>query len=84
MYDVEFSREAVRKLRDIPKTYRDRIVKRIEALAEEPRPRGCVKLKGSNSRYRIRVGVYRVLYQLFDDRLVVLIITVRHRRDAYK
>ena len=84
MHKVEFSREAVKKLQDLPKKDRSRVYQSIKSLADDPRPRGCVKLKNREDRYRIRVGVYRVLYQIFDDRLVIIIITVKHRRDAYR
>ena len=84
MYDVVFRPAALRQLEDLPRAAQRRILARIESLGGSPRPRGCVKLRGSENTYRIRVGVYRVVYDVEDERLVVLIIRVRHRRDAYR
>ncbi|MEO8195637.1 MAG: type II toxin-antitoxin system RelE/ParE family toxin [Thermoanaerobaculia bacterium] len=55
----------------------------IDALAETPRPNGCKKLSATASAYRIRVGDHRVIYEVEDRRLVVLVIRVAHRREAY-
>ena len=70
--------EAIADLRD-----RRRVVTRITALAEEPRPRNAVKLAGRDL-YRIRSGRYRVLYSIQDDVLVIHVIRVRPRKDAYR
>jgi mRNA interferase RelE/StbE len=63
---------------------RDRIEEDIEALAENPRPNGVVKMKGHNSRYRIRIGNYRVVYDINDGKLLVLVLQCRHRREVYR
>ena len=63
---------------------RQRIVARVLALAEEPRPAGCEKLARESDRYRIRVGRYRVVYSIVDDELVVLVVRVAHRKDVYR
>ena len=55
----------------------------MEALAEKPRPEGCSKLTGREA-WRIRVGDYRVIYEIHDDRQVVIIVVIRHRKDAYR
>jgi len=62
---------------------RRRLVHRIEALSEDPRPHGCEKLSGYD-RYRLRQGQYRILYQVFDDEAVVSVVKVGHRRDVYR
>ena len=62
---------------------RQRIVRKIEALAEHPRPSGCEKLSGYD-RYRIRQGRYRIVYAVEDDELVVFVIKIGHRRDIYR
>ena len=62
---------------------RQRIVRKVESLAEEPRPAGCEKLSGYD-RYRIRQGKYRIIYGIDDDELVVLVIKIGHRRDVYR
>jgi len=63
---------------------RNRIVKRIQALAENPRPPGCEKLEGSDHTYRVRQGDYRILYDIDDEAGTIVIIKVRHRKDVYR
>jgi mRNA interferase RelE/StbE len=57
---------------------------RVEALAGDPRPQGCEKLEGVRDLYRVRVGEYRVVYQVSDNILLVLVVRVAHRRDVYR
>ncbi len=71
--------EAVDQKRD-----RQRIVTAILELAGDPRPPGCEKLAGQEDHYRIRVGRYRVVYSVADDELVVLVVRVADRKDAYR
>ena len=71
--------EAVDQKRD-----RQRIVARILALADEPRPPGSEKLAGETDRYRIRVVRFRVVYSIADAELLVLVVRVAHRRDVYR
>ncbi len=61
-----------------------KISTKIEALASDPRPAGCRKLRGADDIYRVRVGDYRVLYQVSDDELLVLVVSVRKRGKVYK
>ena len=82
-YRIEYLPAAQRSIEDLPRNVQKRLLTRIEALASNPRPPGCVKLTGEDS-YRIRVGDYRVIYSIFDNRLVVLVIDVGHRRDVYR
>lgn len=63
---------------------RQRIVRRIEALAREPRPAGCEKLRGSDDRYRVRQGPYRVIYEVDDAARIVTVVKIGHRRDVYR
>lgn len=70
-------------MRSIPKRDVKRILKRIDALAENPRGEGCIKLSGLD-RYRIRLGLYRVVYEIIDDRLVITVVRVGHRSSVYK
>lgn len=83
-YEVRVSERAAKELERLGRQEQRRIVERIERLAEEPRPRGCVKLSGEEDIYRIRIGEYRVLYEVRDAVLIVLVLRVRHRRDAYR
>ncbi|MDZ7829560.1 MAG: type II toxin-antitoxin system RelE/ParE family toxin [Halofilum sp. (in: g-proteobacteria)] len=82
-FRLEFRQSVAKDLRRVPKSELTRILKRIDALAEEPRPPGCEKLSGQE-RYRIRQGRYRILYEITDDALVVTIVKVAHRRHAYR
>lgn len=82
-YRIEWRRSATKDLRRIAALEVPRIIAAVEALATDPLPRGCAKLTGSERSYRIRVGDYRVLYDIFSDRLVVEVIKVGHRKDVY-
>ncbi len=81
---VEFARSATKDLRGIDRKWIPRIVAEIADLADDPRPDGCKKLVGSEHTYRIRIGDYRVIYDIQDEILVVLIVRIRHRRDVYR
>ena len=83
-YTVQYTGAARREMRRLNHSQQDRLRAAIDALARHPRPAGCRKLTGFDDLWRIRVGDYRVVYQMEDDRLVVLIIRVRHRREAYR
>jgi mRNA interferase RelE/StbE len=61
-----------------------RIAHAIDSLADDPRPRGAVKLAGDQDFYRIRAGDYRIIYSITDEKLIVLVIAVGHRRDIYR
>ena len=83
-YKLRIKKSAVKELEAIPrKSDRRRIVSRIEALAENPRPNGCKKLSGSE-RYRIRQGSYRVVYAIEDDQLVVYVVKIADRKSVYR
>jgi mRNA interferase RelE/StbE len=84
MHEVQIERTAERDLRRLDEQTHDRIVKQIVALGKEPRPTGSKKLSGSKNDWRIRVGDYRVLYEIADAIRVVRVYRVRHRRDVYK
>jgi mRNA interferase RelE/StbE len=83
-YTVVFARSARRELERLEVGMARRIISRVEALAEDPRPQGCVKLQGAADLWRIRVGDYRVIYSVDDNARLVDIRVVRHRRDAYR
>ncbi|HEY9872997.1 MAG TPA: type II toxin-antitoxin system RelE/ParE family toxin [Candidatus Obscuribacterales bacterium] len=73
-----------KQLDSLPDDIRNRIIEKIVLLAEEPRPQGVVKLKGYENEYRIRIGDYRVRYEIHDQDFVVLLLHCRHRKDVYK
>ena len=81
---VEFTPAAARDLRKLPRDVQRRIGAQIKKLGSDPRPRGCTKLDGENDIYRIRAGDYRILYQVEDKALLVLIVRIRHRREVYR
>jgi mRNA interferase RelE/StbE len=81
-YSVAFKRSVYKDLRPIPKTDLKRILERIESLAEGPRGPGCEKLSGQE-RYRVRQGVYRIIYEIVDNRLIVIVVKIGHRGQIY-
>ena len=83
-YQVEFSKKALKELRKIDSRYVPRIYEVAESLSTEPRAVGCRKLSGSEHTYRIRVGDYRIIYDIEDAKLIVVVIRVRHRQSAYE
>ena len=77
--------KAVQKQLDaLPDDVYDRIAEKIEQLAEDPRPDGVVKMKGSDNEYRIRIGDYRVRYKIDDKELIILLLQCKHRKDVYR
>jgi mRNA interferase RelE/StbE len=84
VYEVLIERTAERDLKSLPAAIFNRIVSRIKALTELPRPSGCHKLAGSRNDWRIRIGDYRVIYEIDDARKRVRIFRVRHRREVYR
>jgi len=82
-YKILIKPSAVKEIESIPSKDRSRIVYRIQGLAENPRPPGCEKLSGQE-KYRVRQGKYRILYQIFDDEVVVIVVKVGKRARVYK
>ena len=83
-FEVLIKRSAAKEIESIPrKKDRQRVVRRIQALAEDPRPPGCRKLSGRD-RYRIRQGSLRVVYAIEDEQLIVYVVKVGHRKDVYR
>ena len=84
VYRVEINRSAAKEIDGIGSIEdRRRVVGRIARLADDPRPRGCQKLSGREA-YRVRQGRYRIVYTIEDNRLLVLVVRVAHRRDVYR
>ena len=82
-YEVTILRSAQKQLAKVDTQTRSRIVSAIHALTNNPRPQDCKKLTGRPA-WRIRVGMYRVIYEIQDKELVVLVITIGHRREVYQ
>ena len=83
-FSVELTRTAEKQLRRVAKRDRGRLLDAIEALGTKPRPQGARKLQGYEDIYRIRVGQYRVVYEVIDDRVVVIVLKLGHRKDIYR
>lgn len=83
-YEIRFKTSAWKALQKLDREARGRLALAIWDLADDPRPPGSRKLTGAESLYRIRVGNYRVIYQVRDDLLVVLVVKLGHRRDIYR
>ena len=82
-YRLLIKPSAGKEIEALPKQDRRRIVAKITALSQDPRPPGCEKLSG-HDRYRLRQGNYRILYEIQDSDLVVVVVKVGHRRDVYR
>ena len=83
-YTVEFGANADREFRKFSHDLQLRLRPRIDALETNPRPPGAKKLAGQEDLWRIRVGDYRVVYEIHDRILVVLTVRIAHRREAYR
>ena len=82
-YSLRFKKSVAKDLRKIPNKDVARILKCIELLCENPRAEGCIKLSGQEL-YRKRQGLYRIIYEIKDSELIITVIKVAHRSDAYK
>jgi mRNA interferase RelE/StbE len=83
-YQLVIPKPVQKQLDSLPAGVRSRLARRIMVLKENPRPRGCVKLRGYESEYHIRVGDYRVRYEIRDQESIVLLLHCGHRRDVYR
>jgi mRNA interferase RelE/StbE len=84
-YSVKIKNSAQKEIRKLPsKELRDKIIEIIDDLYINPVPDEANKIKGSNSIYRLRQGTYRIVYQIYKNELLVIVIRVRHRKDAYR
>lgn len=83
-YSLEISRTAEKQLKKLDQADRQRVVKAMVALADDPYPRGSRKLTGYDDVFRIRVGSYRVLYSVSGTKLVIVILKIGHRKDVYR
>jgi mRNA interferase RelE/StbE len=82
-YSVTFKKSVAKDLRNIPNPDVKRILEKIETLAENPRAEGTVKLS-AQERYRVRQGVYRIVYEVRDAELIIQVVKVAHRSSVYK
>ena len=82
-YKIYIERSAQKALSKIPTRDQNRIIESIQNLSDNPRPSNTKKLTGK-SAWRIRIGNYRVIYEIVDDRLIIIVISIGHRKDIYK
>ncbi|MCX7005750.1 MAG: type II toxin-antitoxin system RelE/ParE family toxin [Kiritimatiellaeota bacterium] len=82
-YKILLTASAAKELEALPKPDRLRIIERIKALGDNPRRMGCEKLIGEE-KYRVRQGVYRILYAIHDDIITVVVVKIGHRREVYR
>jgi mRNA interferase RelE/StbE len=83
-YRIQVAPAAVRQLRKLDAAARRRVQAAVELLAEHPRPNAATKLVGGEREWRVRTGDFRVVYEIHDDVLLVLVVAVGHRRDIYQ
>jgi len=83
-YSVRIKKSAARELADLPRKDQERVIERIRGLANNPRPPGAEKLAGSDDKFRLRQGNYRILYAIEDDVLMVYVVKIGHRKDVYR
>ena len=84
LYRIVLAHSAQKELEDLDPPIIQRLFPKLENLVNNPRPLGCVKLKGSRDLWRIRIGEYRAIYSIDDKNRVVDIICIRHRKDVYR
>ena len=84
MYRIEFGPRAIRDFRGLHPDIQRRIDPAIKSLGQNPHPPRCKKLSGNESLWRVRVGDYRIVYQVEDVRLLVLVLRIGHRREIYR
>ncbi len=82
-YKIEIKKSAVKEIKKLPGKDIKKILEKISSLADDPRPQNCIKLS-ADKKYRIRIGAYRILYEIKDKLLVVIVVKVAHRKDVYR
>jgi len=83
-YKIVVKKSVEKDLRSLPKSAIKRVMSQLENLRDEPRPRQSKKLTGAERLYRVRVGDYRIIYEIDEEGEEVMIIYIRHRREAYR
>ncbi|MDO5668585.1 MAG: type II toxin-antitoxin system RelE/ParE family toxin [Corynebacterium sp.] len=83
-YTISYVPSAAKTIRKLDRSTARQLLEAIDGLASDPRPPGCIQLKGGRGEFRIRVGDYRVVYDVQDDEQLVLVLRVGHRREVYR
>ena len=83
-YKIFISASAEKKLKKIPKNDLVKVIEKIQSLSTDPYPEGCRKLSGEENTYRVRQGTYRIIYEIENKKLIILVLKVGHRKDIYR
>lgn len=83
-YSITYKPSAAKALRKLDRQYQRTIITAIDALTHQPRPDGVKKLQGGEGEYRLRVGPYRVIYDINDSELIIMVLHLSHRKDIYR
>jgi len=83
-YTIQLKKSALKDLYKLPKEVSRQIAQAINDLGQTPRPHGCKKLKGLENLYRIRIGDYRIVYQMNDKILLILVVLIGNRKEVYR
>lgn len=83
-YEIFWKKSAVKELKSLPKNIITRILSLVEKLKEEPRPEGVIKIEKLTHHYRIRINEYRIIYSIEDNKLIIEIVKIGHRKDVYR
>lgn len=83
-YKLSISSSAEKKLKKIPKKDLVKVIEKIQSLSINPLPEGCRKLSGEENVYRVRQGNYRIIYEIENKKLIILVLKIGHRKDVYK
>jgi mRNA interferase RelE/StbE len=83
-YQVVLSKSAKHDLSKLDKTLQQNMANHLQSLTTDPRPHGVTKLRGTEDEWRIRVGDYRIIYEIDDNKQIVAILRIRHRREVYR
>lgn len=83
-YQVEVIASAKKSLKSIESQYVKKILQKIDLLQTDPRHHGSIKLSGQENTYRTRVGKYRIIYEICDSKVLVLVVSIEHRKDVYR
>lgn len=84
VYTIEIQTKAKRQLQTFDKQTQERLSKAVDQLAKNPRPDNCKALRGFHGIFRIRIGDYRVVYEIKDSELIILVVEIGHRREVYR
>ena len=83
-YAIKIKKSALKTIKRVEKSVKVKIWTAISELSDDPRPPGCVKMSGAEDLWRIRVGDWRIVYQIRDREMVILVVRVGHRREVYR